>query len=143
MKNRNRKKKVSVFCIAVMLLGLTLTGCGLSTPLAAGFDSDEVSAAAQHAVEVLNTGDLDAFHELCRADLNEVLTDDVILDAMEQVMPDAGAFEKFTAVKMTGAKDDSGEEYASVIVETRYENQKVTYTIGLDLDLLLVGFYIK
>lgn len=136
-------RKLLSFVLAVLTTAAILAGCGGSAKLAEGFDETAVKAAAESAVTTLNGGDYDAFCALGADSLQGALTPAVIKNAVAQVMPDAGEFVEFSSETMSTAKDSDGNDNAVVVIVAKYEKQNVTYTVSLNKDLLLTGFYLK
>ncbi|MEG1632575.1 MAG: DUF3887 domain-containing protein [Oscillospiraceae bacterium] len=135
------KKSLSLI-LALTICALTLTGCG-GSKLPEGFDEKTALAAAENAVMTINAGEYESFTGLCAASVQETLSAEVLENAVTQVMPNAGAFEKFTSSALAGQKDEAGNECVVAVLVAKYANQSVTYTISLDKDLLIIGFYLK
>lgn len=137
-------KKILAASCALLLL-FSLAGCSGTKyePLSANFDKDKVVAAAQQAVTYMSTGDYQKVSDMARDDIKDKLSVDVLQSAVEKVMPKAGAFVSFGDATTASYKDPKTEEYALVVVPAKYENQTVTYTISLNTDLKIVGFFLK
>lgn len=136
------KKTVSILLAITIPLLLLLGGC-TGQKLADGFDEAEVKEAAKAAVTALNDADYKAFSQQLDSSIKESLSENGVKAAIAQVMPDAGAFQSFESETAVGQKDQNGDDCAVVVLKAVYENQTVTYTISLNADLKLIGFYLK
>ena len=135
-------KKIFSIVLVLSLVMIMLIGCS-SQSLSDKFDEDKVKSSAKNAITLFSNGEYDKFNELTREDLKAGLSSDVLNDAKAQVMPNAGAFVEFSSESVVGQKDKDGIEFATAVIVTKYENQKVTYTISFDENMKLVGFYLK
>ena len=57
--------------------------------------------------------------------------------------PELGERSEYTAEEAVGREDEGGEPYVVVLLIAKYERGKVQYTISLDKEGRLVGFYLK
>lgn len=136
-------KKIGVMLITFVLAMVMITGCGAKA-LSENFDENEVKQAAENAIKMIDSGDYKTFSdELVSESVKESLSADVIKNAVNQVMANRGAFVEFSSESTFGKVDKNEEEYAVVIVVAKYESQKVTYTISFDVNLKIIGFYLK
>ena len=136
------KKALALFMTVVMLT-IILAGCGSATKLPEGFDEADVFATAENAVMTMNSGDYEALCAMWDEALQGDLTPEAFESAVSQTMPDAGEFVEFTSETAIGQKDADGNDYATAVLSAKYENQKVTFTISVNRDLELIGFYLK
>lgn len=132
-----------ILCAGVLALGLT--ACGVQDDkLAEGFDAEVVKATAQELVDYINEDDIEAF---CAVPMGEEMRTATTVDGMKSVLDqyigNRGAFEKYKSCVAVGAKDKEGNDYAAAVVVAKYENQTVTYTITYDIEMNLIGFYLK
>ncbi len=136
-------KKIGTVIITVVLSMVMLTGCGAKA-LSEDFNEAEVKKAAENAINMLDSGDYETFaNDLVSESIKEKLTADIMKNVVNQVMPDRGAFIEFTSESTFGKTDKNDKDYAVVLVVAKYESQKVTYTISLDKELKIIGFYLK
>jgi len=132
-----------IFAVIITLIIVTFAGCDAKT-LPDGFDETTVKQQAEKVITVLNSGDYEAFsNDLVSETLKSSLSAEVLENAVAQVMPEAGEFEKFSSEAVSSQKDKNGDEYVTAVVVAKYASQKVTYTISFDKDLKLIGFYLK
>ncbi len=136
-------KKIGLVVITLVLAMVMITGCGAKA-LSEDFNEEEVKKAAENAVTTLDSGDYETFsNELVSEIMKKDLTAEVMKNAVDQVMPNRGAFVEFTSEATFGKTDKNEEDYAVVVVVAKYESQKVTYTVSLDKNLKIIGFYLK
>lgn len=140
------KRKTVVLLTLVLLVGfvaILLSGCG-ATKLAESFNEDEVISLAEEVIGLMSNGDYEAITNKVREDLRKDLSPEVLKNAADLVLKNAGGFKQFQKSSVIGQKSKStGEDYAVAIVITEYENKKVTYTISFNTDMEIVGFYLK
>lgn len=127
--------------VAMLVILLVATGCSAGK-LADSFDGAAVEAKAKNVVETLNLGDYAAVVGMLRQDLQDDLPEDKIKAAVEQVYGKAGAFESFDKVILAGQKAE-GKEIAVAVVQAKYQDKKVTFTLSFDQDLNLIGLFMK
>ncbi len=117
------KTKWTGYVIRVMILAVILTGCAGKQKLSDKFDEEEVKAAAEEVIEILNEGDIDT---LVDQKWNSVMKSMAGREMMtEQVLP---------------IVEDLG---AVAVVKVKYEKRKAQFTISFDEDMKVGGFYVK
>ncbi|NCB50948.1 MAG: DUF3887 domain-containing protein [Clostridia bacterium] len=136
-------KKTLSLVLTLLILAALFAGCGSASKLPEGFDEAEVIATAENAVTTLNSADYEALCALWSEELRNQLTPESFESAVDQVMPDAGEFVEFTSETVSSQKDADGNDFVVALLVAKYENQKVTFTISVDKDLMLIGFYLK
>ena len=135
--------KKRFFALFIVFAAFLLVGCA-QNKLSESFDEDEVKLAAQDVIARMNEKDYAGVVAMVREDLQEALSVEVLTDAADLVLVDTGEFESYTNEFITGQKDKTtGEDYAIAIMATKYANKKVVYTISFDVDMKIVGFYLK
>ena len=126
-----KRRLAAVLCLLVM----TLSGCGQSLP--EGMDKKEVTEAGEHVAELLGTGESDAVYDLFREDVAQQLSSE---DVAALVPQSAGAWKEIAASEAIGRTDeDSGEEYALVMVICEFEEGRVTISAAFDQEMELIG----
>ncbi len=129
--------------IMIFVLALFVTGCG-APALAEGFTEDEVIAKAKEVVELVNSGDYQAINDMTREDLKDGLSVEVLDGAVTPIVSQAGNFVEYSQAVAVGDVDkDTKEDYAVAVLNCKYENKKITYTLSFNKDMEIVGFYIK
>lgn len=136
------KKNISVLVVIMVMLLSMFSGCS-GQKLSADFNETKVREAARTAVMYLNEKQYDAFSMLVKDDLKASLNEEVLKNAISQVMPNAGTFTEITNFTIIGQKDKSGNNCAVVQVMASYEKQMLVYTITFDVGLKIIGFYLK
>ncbi|MFG6357325.1 MAG: DUF3887 domain-containing protein [Acetatifactor sp.] len=135
------KKKIAMG-LAVMITAL-LTGCGNPTmPLAEVFSQEQLEQQTKQIVEWLNAEEYEQVYETFREDMKEVLPTEELKAACEETYGNGGAFAQINDTEVSGQKIE-GEDYAVVRVKAQYEKQIVTFQVGYDANMEVVGLYMK
>lgn len=133
--------------ITALILMLSFSACssqGTSTPLATPFEEAKVKTAAESVIGLINSGSYQKLTDtMVRQDLRTSLSPQVIKDAVDKTMPNAGAFVSFGSEEVRGSTDSAKNNYAVATVTANYKNQKVIYTISFDTSMNVVGLYMK
>ena len=109
------------------------------------FDEEEVKAAAEEVIEILNDGDVDTLvEEKWNSTMRGMADKDMMEKDVLPIVEELGAFEGFDKEAVTGNKDkDTEQEFAVAIIIGKYEKRKAQFTISFDEDMKVGGFYIK
>lgn len=134
-------KKLIITCMVSLLILSILGGCN-STKLADSFDKDTVEATAKQIIDCLNAGDYDSVNAMVREDGKEILTNEVLTNAVDQTYGKAGSFVEYKDTNVIGKKDKD-VDYAIAFIEAKYEKKSVLFTISFDSNMELVGVYMK
>lgn len=106
------------------------------------YDKEEVLAVAKAFLSDLNDRRYDdcadRFNELMGAQFDAAL----LRDAMEGTLDKAGAFLSYQQEVATSAVEGD-ITYALVVLVAEYENARIQYTVSLDPELAVAGFYYK
>lgn len=139
------KTRRTGYIIGILMLAGMLAGCAGNQKLPDEFDEEEVKAAAEEVVELLNDGDVDTLvDEKWNSTMKSMADKDMITKDVLPIMEDLGAFEEFDKEAVTGSKDkDTEQEFAVAIIIGKYEKRKAQFTISFDEDMKVGGFYIK
>lgn len=134
------------FLIAAIIV-LAFCGCssqGTKTPLASPFEEAKVLSAAESAIKLINSGSYQQLTDtMVRQDLRSQLSPEVIKNAVEKTMPNAGAFVSFGSEEVKGSTDSAKNNYAVATVTANYKNMKVIYTVSFDKSMKLIGLFMK
>lgn len=107
------------------------------------FNIEEVENQAELLISLFDAED---YEEMINLSIEEAKTGDfkkALEGAKEQINSDEwGAFQSF-GTSYTTEIEQMGKKYVLVQMNAVYENTSVTYTITLDEDLMLTGFYVK
>ena len=133
--------KKTIMIILGIFVAFIFSGCN-STKLADSFDKATVKASAKQVIDYMNSGDFDSVNALVREDGKEILTSDVLSDAVQKTYGKAGSFVEYKAVNIIGQKDKD-MNYAIALVQAKYEKKTVTFTISFDSNMAVVGIYMK
>ena len=127
------------------MLARMLAGCVGGQKLSEQFDEEEVKAAAEEVIEILNDGDVDTLvEEKWNSTMRGMADKDMMEKDVLPIVEELGAFEGFDKEAVTGNKDkDTEQEFAVAIIIGKYEKRKAQFTISFDEDMKVGGFYIK
>jgi len=129
--------------LAMMMTALLLSGCGGSKiPLAEVFQQEELEQQTAQIVEWLNAEEYEQVYETFREDMKEVLPPEELKSACDETYGNGGAFVQITGTEVNGQKIE-GQDYAVVMVKAQYEKQTVTFQVGYDANMEVVGLYMK
>jgi hypothetical protein len=135
-------KQIRILFILLFFL-TTLSAC-TSTKLADTYDENVVIDRAKEIVEMVNAQDFDAVNAEIRNDLQDQLTSDKLQEALGAKLAEAGAFVQYQSTTTLGQKSKtSGEDYATVVLVGEYKKSVIVYSITMDANLDIVGFFIK
>ncbi|MFV0412579.1 MAG: DUF3887 domain-containing protein [Oscillospiraceae bacterium] len=135
--------KFAGFAGALLLCMVLLAGCGSgSLPLPAWADGEALTTKAETVLDDLNAKNYSAvtahFKEVYRASL----TDESWASQFTPIFEKTGAFQEYTKTQLLGTKEDSGVEYAVVLLTAKYEKTSITYRLVFDTDSDLVGLFL-
>lgn len=137
----NLAKRVLPLFTAILMI-VFATGCG-APKLSAKFDEEAVKQKAQDVIALLNAQDSEGIRELSVQALKDALTDDTFAQ-IYAALGEGGAFVEVTGITSYGSTNKkTGEEYAVVLAQAKYEKKSFTYTISFDTDMNLAGIYYK
>jgi len=135
-------KRIRILFILLVFM-ITLSAC-VSTKLADIYDEAVVTERAKEIVEMINAQDYDKVNAEIRDDLQDQLTSEKLKDAMEAKLVEAGAFVEYQSTTTLGQKSKtSDEDYATVVLVGKYAESVIVYSITMDSNLDIVGFYVK
>ncbi|MHC1739845.1 MAG: DUF3887 domain-containing protein [Anaerolineaceae bacterium] len=127
----------------LLVCSITLAACA-SVKLADIYDENIVTERAKEVVGMINSQDYDKVNAEIRADLQDQLTSDQLKAAIGAKLVEAGAFNEYQSITTLGQKSKtSGEDYATVVLVGKYEKSTIVFTITMDFNLDIVGFYVK
>lgn len=136
------KKYMTKLNLLVGMSFLFLVGCS-GTNLSEAFNQEEVTQQAKETIRIINNEDSQSLLEMSTVQMKAGLSEDV-LEQIYAAIKEAGEFESFEDISVAGDKDKSTEEeYAVAVVNTKYENKKITYTITFSSQMKLAGLYYK
>jgi hypothetical protein len=129
--------------IILLVFSITLSACN-PVKLADIYDENIVIERAKEVVEMINSQEYDKVNAEIRDDLQDQLTVSKLEDAIGEKLVVAGAFIEYPSITTLGQKSKtSGEDYATVVLVGQYEKSTIVFTITMDSNLDIVGFYVK
>lgn len=135
--------KTNRILIIFLVMTFLLSACK-GTKLAEGFDENSVAEHAKGIVELINAKDFDSVNSELRDDLESQLTANQLQEAMETKLDEAGQFVQYKSIAIVGQKSKTtGEDYATAVVVGEYEKGNLIFTITMNIDLEIVGIYLK
>jgi hypothetical protein len=140
--NRSITRRIGIAMLFLVMTVAMLTGCG-GQKLSDDFDVDDVKAAAENVITILNRQDSDALLELCTVQMREALTEDVLRKVYEGI-GEGGTYIGIEDIRVGGiTSKQSEEEFAVVVAKAKYEIKKFTYTITFTKQMKLAGLYYR
>ena len=136
--------KKMICMIMVGMLALGMIGCS-KTKLSEEFDKEKVLEEAKVVIDMVNEGETEAiWEEKFNAKMQNALPKENWLQAIDPVIEEAGAFEKYEKEAVTGTEEpDTGEKFATAVIVANYENGKNQYTISFNTSMQVTGFFVK
>ncbi len=129
--------------ILMLLTVILLAGCGNQTmPLAEVFSQEQLEQQTIQIVDWLNAGEYEQVYGTFREDMKQALPVDELQSACTETYGSAGAFTQVNSTTVSG-QEIQEEAYAVVMVKVQYEKQIVTFQVGYDADMQVVGLYMK
>lgn len=123
--------------LLVILCLFMLTGCSAGK-LSDTYNEGEVKAAAEDVISKLNDKNYEGILENSSDELKISLPDNKLQEAWEGFSKDIG---KFDSISKETLAEKNG--YAVDIVNVKYENKKVTFTLSFNKEMKLAGIYMK
>ena len=128
--------------ISFIMIFTLLAGCS-GAPLSDKFNEEEVKAAAENVVNLVNNGDAQSLGAISMPEMKEALNQET-LGQIHEVLDKGGEFEKIESISVTGKKDkETEDEYAVSIVKAKYGEKNFIYTISFNEAMELAGLYVK
>ncbi len=138
-----RFKKLSVVCVALLCMAF-FTGC-VNTQLAEGYDKDEILDKCETVIdEAIVNGLSSAMDKYMREDYRKDYPAGEMNETLVSLINGKGNFMAYSQKSVIGKPSpDTGEDFAVALITATYEKGEIIYTITLDKDLKVVGFYCK
>ena len=130
------KRSLSLALCLILSLAL-LAGCG-AAPLPDGLTQESVTDAAAQTVAQLNDEDYDALFAGMTEEMTSAMTAEDLAAVWQPVLEAAGAFDSITKTTV-GGKDG----YGVAVVQAKYENAAVTFTLSYTPEGKLGGLFFK
>lgn len=129
------KKLINV--LVFMLSLFILSGCSAGR-LSDAYNEDKVKTAAEDVINKLNEKDYNGILKDSSDELKISLPDNKLEETWEGFSKNTGEFKSISKVTLA---EKNG--YAVAIINTKYENKNVTFTLSFNKDMRLAGVYIK
>lgn len=135
-------KKAALFILTALLL-MSFAACGNTQKLSSEYDESVVLSKAEAVIGLIHDGDFTSVEYMVKDELKSQLSAEILKDVMDPLIDKAGKFDSFGTEKAVGTTAKDGTAYAVAVIEAKYENATMIYTISFDKDYHIVGFYIK
>lgn len=122
---------------------MSFAACGNAEKLSSEYDESVVKGKAEAVIGLLHDGDYTSVEYMVKDDLKSQLSAQILKDVMDPLFEKAGKFDSFGTEKVAGTTAKDGTAYAVAVIEAKYEQATMVYTISFDKDYNIVGFYIK
>lgn len=129
------KKIIRVLSLMVCIF--MLAGCSAGK-LSDKYNEEDLKNAAEEVITNLNDKNYDDIFEGSSEELKNDLPDNKLKEAWEGFSENIGDYDSIS--KMTFAEKNG---YAVAIVNVKYTNKKVTFTLSFNSDMRLSGIYMK
>lgn len=130
------KRLVFVFVCALLAAAL-LCSCGTAS-LPEGMTQESVTDAAATTIAQLNGKEYDALFDNMTDEMTAAMTPDDLAAVWEPVLDAAGAFDAIEKTTV-GGKDG----YGVAVVQAKYANASITFTLSYTPDGALGGLFFK
>ncbi|MCI8281438.1 MAG: DUF3887 domain-containing protein [Lachnospiraceae bacterium] len=148
-KKRFILKWVLISCVSFLLLVTICCGIflwmlpkGYPMGYSGTFSQEQVRESSEHVIRLFEEGNYEDMRELSSEKMKEIITNEVLERAREQVSGDWGAFQSFGNAYFQEVVQQ-GQEMALIQLNVSYEHTSVTYTMMFDQEMKLTGFYIR
>ena len=136
------KKRICAGIAGIMVM-LMLAGCGTTTaPLADVFQQEQLEQQTVQIVTWLNAGEYEQVYDTFREDMKQALPVEELQAACMDTYGSAGSFVQIGNTVVNGQRIEE-EDYAVVMVKAQYQKQTVTFQVGYDAEMQVVGLYMK
>lgn len=106
------------------------------------FSEGKVKAEAEALIRLYSDNDFQAVTEHMNADMRKAMNASTLQYTKSLVKEEFGTLQSIGDMSVSEA-DQNGKKYAMVQVDVSYSDINVSYTITLDEDMRLAGFYVK
>ena len=138
------KKLLSLFLAFSLVFALCACSSTSTISVPDELDKNTLLLSGQAVVTKLNRGEYDAVQDMLREDVAASLSEGAVEDMVKEYLDGAGEFEKFSSTETFGKTDTaSGERYAVVMVVAKYDDDKLTFHVGFDTDMQLIGLSVE
>jgi len=141
------KKIIQIIAVScVLLISLLFTGCFGKIELDEAFNEDEL---VEYSYNILNEVHVNGVEFIIdnymRDDYKSNYPVEEISEDFETLRTGLGTFTDYTQTTVIGKEspDENKEPFAAVCVTTMYEKGELVFFMTYDVDMKLVGFYVK
>lgn len=144
------KNKIIIYLLFVLLV---ITGCSSKNnekveDESTGksdfvFEEEKSVELAEKAVLHVVNKEYDDFRKLSTKEVSDALRDVVFEEVETKVLEPSGEFVELVKNKFDDLKAQDGTKYAQVLVHAKYTKAERVYTVIIDKDYKVSGFYVK
>lgn len=134
-------RMISMAVCCIMIMGMA-AGCRVNKGLADCFDEDTLMKTGEQAVTYVNEKKYAKFRDMFSEQYKDSVTEELFKEIISY-SDKMGEFEDFERGAVMGqTDDDTGENFAGVIVVARYAQGELRYRLGFTEDMKLIQFFI-
>lgn len=136
-------KKLAKLLLLLLFVMVSLVAC-TKNKLSDKFDEEALLTQAKKTVAIINTRDYDSVINLLEESIRSQITAEQLEQAWDDQLYAAGRFVSFQNTALTSQVDPKTQaEYATVVIQVKYEKSILIFTLSYDEQLALVGLYMK
>ncbi len=107
------------------------------------FEEEKSIELAERGVLHMIKAEYDDFRKVSTDKLSEALSEEVLKEVETKVLNPSGEFEELVKHKYSEIKDKDGNKYAQVLVHAKYTKADRVFTVVIDTDYKISGFFVK
>lgn len=139
--------------VYLLLILLLITGCSSKNEEKVNgetsnnsdftYEEDKSVEIAEKGVLHIVKKEYEDFRKMSTEQVAEALTDEVLADVEAKVLNPSGEFVELIKNKFSEVKAEDGNKYAQVLVHAKYTKSDRVYTVIIDTDYKISGFFVK
>lgn len=136
----NKKIYFTFLFIAIFVFILsTYKGKKLSNE----FDENQIKEKAVDVLNMVNQIDIKGIKNICNNEMKKSMTDEA-LDQIFDIVKQSGEYEEISKIYVMGIEDKSfNKPFGAAVLEVKYTNRDLLFTISFDTDMKLAGLHMK
>lgn len=139
MRTRRGVLGMALFVLALIIF----SGCK-GNPLPEGMEEEELIAAGQEMVALLNERDYEAVADRFREDVREHVTAESVSGLVDQLLNEVGDYKKEDKTLATGqTNEETGEFYGIAVILCTHAKDDVMYRLAFDSNMTLIGLSVS
>lgn len=136
----NKKIYFTFLFIAIFVFILsTYKGKKLSNE----FDENQIKEKAVDVLNMVNQIDIKGIKNICNNEMKKSMTDEA-LNQIFDIVKQSGEYEEISKIYVMGIEDKSSNKpFGAAVLEVKYTNRDLLFTISFDTDMKLAGLHMK